>query len=286
MKSIEIKSSKREKIGKVDSKSLRKNGSVPCVLYGGKETIHFSATEISFKDLVYTGAAHTVTLDFGGKKTNAILQDIQFHPVSDRIIHADFYEIHEDKEVTMDIPVVISGSAPGVLNDGGMLSRNKRKIRIKAIPSNLPDSIDIDISSMELGDKYTMADVQSDKFEILHPENTVVCQVRTSRASMIIEDPVVEEVEGEDIEGEDIEVMLDEELASGCGAGTHLEDGVCVLDTAEPTSVSTGSAPTTGSTSLFYSITFTVFIAFAIMIILYLISRASRTKAAKLSNSG
>ncbi len=202
MKSIEIKSSKREKIGKVDSKSLRKNGSVPCVLYGGKETIHFSATEISFKDLVYTGAAHTVTLDFGGKKTNAILQDIQFHPVSDRIIHADFYETHEDKEVTMDIPVIISGSAPGVLNDGGMLSRNKRKIRIKAIPSNLPDSIDIDISSMELGDKYTMADVQSDKFEILHPENTVVCQVRTSRASMIIEDPVVEEVEGEEgVEG-------------------------------------------------------------------------------------
>ena len=197
MKSIEIKSSKREKIGKVDSKSLRKNGSVPCVLYGGKETIHFSATEISFKNLVYTAAAHTVSLDFGDKKINAILQDIQFHPVSDRIIHADFYEIHEDKDITMDIPVIISGSAPGVLNDGGMLSRNKRKIRIKAIPSNLPDSIDIDISSMELGDKVTMADIQSDKYEILHPENTVVCQVRTSRASMIIEEPVLE-VEGEE----------------------------------------------------------------------------------------
>ena len=200
MKSIEIKSSIREKIGKVDSKSLRKNGFVPCVLYGGKETIHFSATEINFKDLVYTAAAHTVTLDFGDKKINAILQDIQFHPVSDRIIHADFYEIHEDKDITMDIPVIISGSAPGVLNDGGMLSRNKRKIRIKAIPSNLPDSIDIDISSMQLGDKITMADIQSDKYEILHPENTVVCQVRTSRASMIIEEPVLE-TEGE--EGEE-----------------------------------------------------------------------------------
>ena len=196
MKSIEIKSSKREKIGKVDSKTLRKNGSVPCVLYGGKDTIHFSATEISFKDLVYTAAAHTVSLDFGDKKINAILQDIQFHPVSDRIIHADFYEIHDDKDITMDIPVIISGSAPGVLNDGGMLSRNKRKIRIKAIPSNLPDSIDIDISSMELGDKVTMADIQSDKYEILHPENTVVCQVRTSRASMIIEEPVLETEEG------------------------------------------------------------------------------------------
>tara|TARA_B100000287_G_scaffold93572_1_gene85744 strand:- start:1007 stop:1753 length:747 start_codon:yes stop_codon:yes gene_type:complete len=200
MKSIEIKSSKRENIGKVDSKSLRKNGSVPCVLYGGKENIHFSATEISFKDLVYTASAHTVTLDFGDKKINAILQDIQFHPVSDRIVHADFYEIHEDKDITMDIPVIISGSAPGVLNDGGMLSRNKRKIRIKAIPSNLPDSIDIDISSMQLGDKITMADIQSDKYEILHPENTVVCQVRTSRASMIIEEPVLE-TEGE--EGEE-----------------------------------------------------------------------------------
>ena len=219
MKSIEIKSSKREKIGKGDSKSLRKNGSVPCVLYGGKETIHFSATEISFKNLVYTAAAHTVSLDFGDKKINAILQDIQFHPVSDRIIHADFYEIHEDKDITMDIPVIISGSAPGVLNDGGMLSRNKRKIRIKAIPSNLPDSIDIDISSMELGDKVTMADIQSDKYEILHPENTVVCQVRTSRASMIIEEPVLE-VEGEEgTEGtEGVEGV--EGAAEGAAEGT------------------------------------------------------------------
>ena len=200
MKSIEIKSSIRQKIGKVDSKSLRKNGSVPCVLYGGKDIIHFSATEISFKDLVYTAAAHTVTLDFGDKKINAILQDIQFHPVSDKIIHADFYEIHKDKDITMDIPVVISGSAPGVTIEGGMLSKNKRKIRIKAIPSNLPDSIDIDISSMQLGDKITMVDIQSDKYEILHPENTVICQVRTSRASMIIEEPVLE-TEGE--EGEE-----------------------------------------------------------------------------------
>ena len=219
MKSIEIKSSKREKIGKGDSKSLRKNGSVPCVLYGGKETIHFSATEISFKNLVYTAAAHTVTLDFGDKKINAILLDIQFHPVSDRIIHADFYEIHEDKDITMDIPVIISGSAPGVLNDGGMLSRNKRKIRIKAIPSNLPDSIDIDISSMQLGDKVTMADIQSDKYEILHPENTVVCQVRTSRASMIIEEPVLE-VEGEEgVEG------AAEGAADGAAEGKKDEGG-------------------------------------------------------------
>ena len=87
--------------------------------------------EIGFKDLVYTASAHTVVLDFGDKKRNAILQDIQFHPVSDKIIHADFYELHDDKPVTMDIPVELSGSAPGVQNGGGILTRNKRKLRIK-----------------------------------------------------------------------------------------------------------------------------------------------------------
>ena len=121
MKSIEIKSKNRENTGKSNTNLLRREGNVPCVLYGGNEVVHFSATQIGFKDLVYTAAAHTVVLNFGDKKVNAILQDIQFHPVTDKILHADFYELFDDKPVTMEIPVILSGSAPGVINSGGVL---------------------------------------------------------------------------------------------------------------------------------------------------------------------
>ena len=200
MKSIEIKGKIRDNTGKTSTISLRKEDNVPCVLYGGNEVVHFSAKEIGFKDLVYTAAAHTVILDFGDKKVNAILQDIQFHPVTDKILHADFYELHDDKPVTMEIPVILSGSAPGVMNSGGVLRRNKRKLKIKAIPAKLPDSIDVDISSLELGDKYYTSQVESEDFDLLHPDNTVICQVRTSRASMVL--PEDEGVEGEEgIEG-------------------------------------------------------------------------------------
>ena len=203
MKSIEIKSKNRENTGKSNTNLLRREGNVPCVLYGGNEVVHFSATQIGFKDLVYTAAAHTVVLNFGDKKVNAILQDIQFHPVTDKILHADFYELFDDKPVTMEIPVILSGSAPGVMNSGGVLSRNKRKIKVKALPGNLPDSIDVDISSLELGDKYYTSQVDDEDFEILHPDNTVICQVRTSRASMALpEDEEGDEGE-EGVEGEE-----------------------------------------------------------------------------------
>ena len=200
MKSITIKSLVREATGKTSTKSVRKDGLVPCVLYGGDQVLHFTATEIGFKDLVYTSAAHTVVLDFGDNKKTAILQDIQFHPVSDKILHADFYELHDDKPVTMDIPVELSGSAPGVLNSGGVLSRNKRKLRVRALPGNLPDSLNVDISTLELGDKFYTSQLESEDFDLLHPENTVVCQVRTSRASMAL--PEDEETE-EGVEGEE-----------------------------------------------------------------------------------
>ena len=119
------------------------------------------------------------------------MQDIQFHPLTDRILHVDFYQLFDDKEVSMNIPVKIEGAAPGVLNSGGVLSRNKRKLRVKALPANLPDYIIADISKLELGNKLYTSELQSDNYTFLHPDNTVVCQVRTSRAS-IIEEEVVE----------------------------------------------------------------------------------------------
>ena len=193
MKSITIKGSKRESVGKVATKALRNADKVPCVLYGGDNPLHFSANELDFSKLVYTPNVHTVVLDINGdQKINAILQDIQFHPVSDKILHVDFYQLSEDKEVNMEIPVVIEGSAPGVLLEGGTLEISKRKLKVRALPKNLPDFINVDISSLKLGNKILTADLESDGFSILHPENTVVCKVRTSRASMSLEEEVEE----------------------------------------------------------------------------------------------
>jgi large subunit ribosomal protein L25 len=198
MKSITINGSQRESVGKVATKALRNAGMVPCVVYGGDKPVHFSAPELAFKNLIYTPDVHTVVIALeGGTKINAILQDIQFHPVTDRILHMDFYQIFDDKEVMMEIPVRIVGNAKGVKN-GGVLRIVTRKLRIKAIPANLPDFIEVDITEMKIGSKLYIAEVQSDAYSILHPENTVICQVRTSRVAIVDE---VEEEEG--AEGEE-----------------------------------------------------------------------------------
>ena len=184
MKSITINGSKRESVGKKATKALRNAEMVPCVLYGEKEPMHFAAKELDFSKLVYTPNAHTVVIKTENGEFNAILQDIQFHPVSDRILHVDFYELSEGKEISMNIPVQVEGAAPGVLNSGGTLILNKRKLRVRALPKNLPDVIVADISGLELGNKLYTAELANESYSFLHPDNTVVCQVKTSRASI------------------------------------------------------------------------------------------------------
>ena len=176
MKSITINGSKRESVGKVATKALRNAGEVPCVLYGGEAPVHFAADERAFANLVYTPNAHTVVIDLEDNgKFNAILQDIQFHPVSDKILHVDFYQLFDDKEVSMDIPVVLKGAAPGVLNSGGVLRRNKRKLRVRAIPANLPDTIEADISGLELGNKLYVTELALTLLPLhLQPINVVI----------------------------------------------------------------------------------------------------------------
>ena len=180
MKSITIKGSKRESVGKVATKALRNAGMVPCVIYGGNKPVHFSAEEKAFKKLVYTPDVFTASLDVDGQKTTAILQDIQFHPVSDRILHVDFYQLFDDKEVTMNIPVKLTGTSPGVLN-GGSLRFTNRKLKIKALPANLPDYVTADISGLKIGSKLLVTSLFNDEYTFMHPDNTVVVQVRTSR---------------------------------------------------------------------------------------------------------
>jgi large subunit ribosomal protein L25 len=184
MKSITINGSQRESVGKVATKALRNAGKVPCVVYGGDKPVHFAANEIAFSKLVYTPNAHTAVIDLeGGAKINAILQDIQFHPVTDKILHVDFYQLFDDKEITMEIPVHVIGNPPGVLA-GGVLRKNLRKIKVKALPANLPDFIDADVSELEIGNKLYITKLENEKFSFMHPDNTVVCQVRVSRAAM------------------------------------------------------------------------------------------------------
>jgi large subunit ribosomal protein L25 len=221
MKSITIKGSKRESVGKVSTKALRNAGKVPCVLYGGDQAMHFSADELSFSKLVYTPNVYTASIELeNGDKFKAILKDIQFHPVSDKILHVDFYQLSEDKEVTMDIPVRIIGNSPGVML-GGNLRNPYRTLRVRAIPSNLPDFINADISELNIGDKLSVAElVALGDFSILHPDNTIVAQVRVSRLAV--------SAEGEDDEDE-------EEGAEGA-EGTEGGEAAATAEGAAPAS--------------------------------------------------
>ena len=201
MKSITIKGSERESVGKKATKALRNAGKVPCVVYGGDKPLHFSADELAFRDLVYTPNAHTVAIELEGKETvNAVLQDIQFHPVTDAIIHIDFYQLFDDKMVTMNIPVRLQGNSPGVRNGGRLLFR-KRKLAIKALPSKLPDFFDIDISKLRIGQNISVGSLLSDDFTILHPENQVVVQVKTARTAVVTDDEDEDEEGAEGAEG-------------------------------------------------------------------------------------
>ncbi|MFP4844322.1 50S ribosomal protein L25/general stress protein Ctc [Winogradskyella sp. PE311] len=201
MKSITINGSQRESVGKKATKALRNAGQVPCVIYGGDKSLHFSAPELAFSKLVYTPNAHTVVIALdNGESYNAVMQDIQFHPVTDRIIHVDFYQIFENKEITMEIPVKTIGSSKGVMN-GGNLRMPYRKLRVKAIPSKLPDFIEIDITPLKIGSKFYITELENEDYKFLHPENTVVCQVRRSRLAVVDEEEEGEEEGAEGTEG-------------------------------------------------------------------------------------
>ena len=208
MKSITINGSQRESVGKKATKALRNAGQVPCVLYGGDNPVHFSAPELAFSKLVYTPNAHTVVIELeNGDTYNAILQDIQFHPVTDNILHIDFYQLFDNKEVTMEIPVNFTGNSRGVRN-GGVLRKNKRSLRVKALPGNLPDFIEADITELKIGSKLYITALQSEDFKFMHPDNTVVCQVRRSRAALAVADE--DEEEGEDEAEESTEAAAQE----------------------------------------------------------------------------
>lgn len=201
MKSITIQGQKRESVGKKSTQALRDAELVPCVVYGGEQPINFSTPEKSFKNLVYTPDAHTVVIELEGKKIDAVLQDIQFHPITDKILHVDFYQLSADKPVVMEVPVRITGRAKGVVA-GGVLRQSFRKLKIKALPANLPDEIVVDVTPLRIGNKLYVGSIKNEAYTFLHPDNAVVAAVKMSRNAMKNVGAVVEDDDDEEVEGE------------------------------------------------------------------------------------
>lgn len=197
MKSVEIKGNVRTDVGSKYAKAERKAGNVPCVIYGGEAPIHFSAPVLAFKGLIYTAEAKTAKITIGDTSVEAVIQDMQFHPVTDQLMHIDFIQLVEGKPVTMNIPVVLNGQARGVLN-GGKLKTILRQLSVRAIPGQFPDSIELDITELRIGKSIRVSDVTPSGYEILNADTAVIVTVKKARGAVDDED---EDEEGAAEEG-------------------------------------------------------------------------------------
>jgi large subunit ribosomal protein L25 len=192
MKTIEIKGSFRTELGKKSSKEIRKTGNVPCVIYGKEKNIHFYAHENSFKNLVYTHAAHLVKLNIDDKEYKAVLKDMQFHPVKDNILHADFIEIHDNKPVVINIPIKVSGDSVGVIA-GGKLSIKRRTLKVKGLADDLPEALPINITDLKIHEGIKVGELSYDKIELLDPKKSMVLTIATSRVAQKTDEEVLAE---------------------------------------------------------------------------------------------
>jgi len=202
MKTLAISVKQRENVGKTSTRALRNQGKVPCVLYGGEKQVAFHAHENDFRKLVYTPDVFIVELDIEGSKVKAIMQDIQFHPVTDKILHIDFLEISDDKAITVSIPVILNGLAIGV-RDGGNLMFRRRKIITRGFTVNLPNAIEINIEDVKIGQFIYIKDLNIEGCEFLAPASSVVVGVKMSRGAVETDEEEGEESEeGESAEGD------------------------------------------------------------------------------------
>jgi len=183
MESIALKASLRKEAGKKSSKAIRAQDSIPCVLYGGDKNVNFFVTEGNFRNLLYTPKVYIINIDIDGNNHNAIIKDLQFHPVTDKLLHADFYELSEDKPVSVDIPVNLKGSSKGV-REGGKLVMDKRKVKVKGLYKDIPAEIEIDITDLGIGKSIRAGEVVTGaSYEIVLPKETPIISVRTTRAA-------------------------------------------------------------------------------------------------------
>jgi len=194
MKTIEINGSFRKELGKKSSKELRKAGNVPCVVYGGKENIHFFSHENNFTKLIYTPDAHLVHLKIDGEEYRVILKEIQYHPVSDRIIHVDFTQVFDDKPISISIPISVSGDSVGVIA-GGKLRIRKRSLMVRGLASDIPEHLPIDITDLKIHDSVKVGDLSYDKIELIDMKKSMVLTIATSRVAQKDEEVVAEGAE-------------------------------------------------------------------------------------------
>jgi large subunit ribosomal protein L25 len=212
MKTVSLSGSPRENVGKKGANILRKGGNVPAVVYGGEKQIHFSVLENEAKKLVFTPNVYLIELDIDGKKSKVILQEAQTHPVTDRILHLDFFEISDSKPFKLNLPVKLEGFSKGVRN-GGNLSQNFRKLKVMGILKDMPDALKIDITPLKIGDKIRVLDLNIPGLKFFDPENAVIVGVQMARAVVLEEEEEEEETtEGtEETEGASTEDKPSEE---------------------------------------------------------------------------
>lgn len=180
MKSVSISGSLRENVGKRDAKAQRAKGMIPCVIYGGQQQYQFVVDQRQFKDLIYTPEVKYAVLDLDGKKFNAILQDAQFHAITDNLLHVDFLEVVENKPITIDIPVKVSGTSPGVLR-GGKMAKKVRKLKVRGLLEHIPEYINLSIDGMEINDNLRVSDVKIDNIAVVDNPSKVLISILTSR---------------------------------------------------------------------------------------------------------
>ena len=182
MKTIQISVEKRTELGKKSTRDLRKADHVPCVMYGGGEVLHFHAHENDFRHIVYTPTAFVVELNLGGEVHKAVMQELQFHPVTDKLFHIDFVEVFDDKPVTVELPITLIGAAIGIKN-GGKARQRRRVLKVRGLIANLPDVLEIDITDIDIGEVIKIGDLTYDNLEILDPSRSMIFAVVSSRIS-------------------------------------------------------------------------------------------------------
>ena len=196
MKTVEIIGYRRANLGKNDAQKVREEGHVPCVLYGGDNQVHFYAPVILFRDLVYTNEAHFVHVNIEGEECQAIMQEVQFHPVSEIILHVDFLRISEDRKIKMQIPTRLVGQAPGVAK-GGLLVRKRAALKVFALPKDMPDHIDIDCSELDFHHAIKVGDIKIANLEFLDPKAAAIAAVEVPRAAKLAEETAAAAVPAE-----------------------------------------------------------------------------------------
>jgi len=215
MKKVSLSGSPRENVGKKDAKKVRREGNIPCVVYGGKEQHHFVAKYQDFEKLVFSPDVFLVNIEIDGNTYPSVMQEVQYHPVTDKILHADFVEISETKPITVGVPVQIEGSSPGVMA-GGQMIKKMHRLRVSGLVKDLPDLIKVDISDLMIGNSVKIRDMEAENISFLDPANAVIVRVKTARTAT--------EIEGEEEEGEEGEEGT-EESAEGVEGAEGAEGG-------------------------------------------------------------